>query len=54
VGWAVWRDTAALPDDLVFRVNYLGGDMPRDVATSLSGRIAATGAPAGDDGRHGS
>jgi glutamate decarboxylase len=21
VGWAVWRDTAALPDDLVFRVN---------------------------------
>ncbi|AXK37234.1 glutamate decarboxylase [Streptomyces armeniacus] len=28
VGWIVWRDTAALPDDLVFRVNYLGGDMP--------------------------
>ncbi|BBG02031.1 glutamate decarboxylase [Pseudonocardia saturnea] len=28
VGWAVWRDTAALPEDLVFRVNYLGGDMP--------------------------
>jgi glutamate decarboxylase len=28
VGWAVWRDAAALPDDLVFRVNYLGGDMP--------------------------
>jgi glutamate decarboxylase len=28
VGWAVWRDSAALPDDLVFRVNYLGGDMP--------------------------
>ncbi|HEX4062877.1 MAG TPA: glutamate decarboxylase [Streptosporangiaceae bacterium] len=28
VGWVVWRDPAALPDDLVFRVNYLGGDMP--------------------------
>jgi glutamate decarboxylase len=28
VGWAVWRDHAALPEDLVFRVNYLGGDMP--------------------------
>src|SRR2546423_942779 len=28
VGWVVWRDTAALPEDLVFRVNYLGGDMP--------------------------
>src|SRR5260370_7666206 len=28
VGWAVWRDEAALPRDLVFDVNYLGGDMP--------------------------
>ncbi|WP_245614504.1 glutamate decarboxylase [Actinokineospora inagensis] len=28
VGWVVWRDVAALPDDLVFRVNYLGGEMP--------------------------
>ncbi|GAA4546957.1 glutamate decarboxylase [Pseudonocardia xishanensis] len=28
VGWALWRDAAALPEDLVFRVNYLGGDMP--------------------------
>jgi glutamate decarboxylase len=28
VGWIVWRDAAALPDDLVFRVNYLGGEMP--------------------------
>ena len=28
VGWALWRDDAALPEDLVFRVNYLGGDMP--------------------------
>ncbi len=28
VGWVVWRDTAELPDDLIFHVNYLGGDMP--------------------------
>jgi glutamate decarboxylase len=28
VGWVVWRDSDALPEDLVFRVNYLGGDMP--------------------------
>jgi glutamate decarboxylase len=28
VGWIVWRDEAGLPDDLVFRVNYLGGEMP--------------------------
>jgi glutamate decarboxylase len=28
VGWAVWRDKAALPDDLVFDVDYLGGSMP--------------------------
>ncbi|WP_225845503.1 glutamate decarboxylase [Streptomyces sp. HPF1205] len=28
VGWALWRDSEALPEELVFRVNYLGGDMP--------------------------
>jgi glutamate decarboxylase len=28
VGWAVWRDAACLPEDLVFKVNYLGGEMP--------------------------
>jgi glutamate decarboxylase len=28
VGWVLWRDPAALPEELVFRVNYLGGDMP--------------------------
>jgi glutamate decarboxylase len=28
VGWALWRDAEVLPEDLVFRVNYLGGDMP--------------------------
>jgi glutamate decarboxylase len=78
VGWALWRDSAALPEELVFKVNYLGGEMPtfalnfsrpggqvvaqyynflrlgrdgfrrvqqtcRDVATSLSGRIAQLG-----------
>ncbi len=78
VGWAVWRGKKYLPDDLVFHVNYLGGDMPtftlnfsrpgnqivgqyynflrlgregytrimstlRDVATELSGKVAALG-----------
>jgi glutamate decarboxylase len=28
VGWVVWRDSRALPEDLVFKVNYLGGQMP--------------------------
>ncbi|MBM9461560.1 glutamate decarboxylase [Nocardioides sp. zg-536] len=27
VGWVVWRDAEDLPEDLVFHVNYLGGDM---------------------------
>jgi glutamate decarboxylase len=28
VGWVIWREAEALPEDLIFRVNYLGGDMP--------------------------
>jgi glutamate decarboxylase len=28
VGWVVWREPSALPEDLVFKVNYLGGQMP--------------------------
>jgi len=28
VGWAIWRNEEALPRDLVFDVNYLGGHMP--------------------------
>jgi glutamate decarboxylase len=28
VGWILWRDGEALPGDLVFKVNYLGGEMP--------------------------
>jgi len=78
VGWVAWRDAEALPEELVFKVNYLGGEMPtfalnfsrpgaqvcaqyymfvrlgfegyrciqqscRDMATYLSGRIAAMG-----------
>jgi glutamate decarboxylase len=27
VGWIIWRNSAALPEDLVFHVNVLGGDM---------------------------
>jgi glutamate decarboxylase len=28
VGWVLWREAANVPEDLVFHVNYLGGDMP--------------------------
>ncbi|WP_431999113.1 glutamate decarboxylase [Sphaerimonospora mesophila] len=28
IGWVLWRDREALPDDLVEHVNYLGGDVP--------------------------
>ena len=28
VGWVVWRKKADLPEELIFNVNYLGGQMP--------------------------
>ncbi|WUT01252.1 glutamate decarboxylase [Streptomyces sp. NBC_00708] len=28
VGWVLWRSPDDLPEELVFRVNYLGGEMP--------------------------
>src|ERR1700759_1295894 len=28
VGWIIWRSPGDLPEDLVFKVNYLGGEMP--------------------------
>jgi len=28
VGWVAWRDKEDLPEDLIFWVNYLGGNMP--------------------------
>jgi glutamate decarboxylase len=28
VGWVLWREARFLPEELVFHVNYLGGDMP--------------------------
>jgi glutamate decarboxylase len=28
VGWIIWRDEAALPEELIFHVNYLGDTMP--------------------------
>jgi glutamate decarboxylase len=28
VGWVIWSDASELPDDLIFHVSYLGGDMP--------------------------
>src|SRR5207342_3685263 len=27
-GWVVWRDADALPEELIFWVNYLGDNMP--------------------------
>ena len=28
IGWVLWRDQEALPEELMERVNYLGGEMP--------------------------
>jgi glutamate decarboxylase len=28
VGWVIWRDSEDLPKELIFDVNYLGGNMP--------------------------
>jgi glutamate decarboxylase len=28
VGWVIWRDGPSLPEELIYHVNYLGGDMP--------------------------
>jgi len=28
VGWVIWRDEEQLPQELIFHVNYLGGDQP--------------------------
>ena len=28
VGWVIWREAADLPEELIFNVNYLGGNMP--------------------------
>ena len=28
VGWIIWKNREALPEDLVFHCNYLGGDLP--------------------------
>ena len=28
VGWVIWRDAEDLPQELIFNVNYLGGNMP--------------------------
>jgi glutamate decarboxylase len=27
-GWALWRERSDLPEELIFKVNYLGGEMP--------------------------
>lgn len=28
IGWVLWRDKKYLPEDLIFNVSYLGGEMP--------------------------
>lgn len=28
VGWVIWREATNLPEELIFNVNYLGGNMP--------------------------
>ncbi|WP_226584559.1 glutamate decarboxylase [Acuticoccus sediminis] len=35
VGWVLWREEKDLPDEMVFWVNYLGGNM-RDIALNFS------------------
>ena len=35
VGWVVWREEQDLPEELIFWVNYLGGNM-RDIALNFS------------------
>ena len=35
VGWVVWREAQDLPEELIFWVNYLGGNM-RDIALNFS------------------
>ena len=35
VGWVLWREDADLPEEMVFWVNYLGGNM-RDIALNFS------------------
>ncbi len=35
VGWILWRDMKELPEELIFWVNYLGGNM-RDIALNFS------------------
>jgi glutamate decarboxylase len=35
VGWVIWRDGKDLPEDLIFWINYLGGNM-RDIALNFS------------------
>lgn len=35
VGWVIWREEADLPEELIFWVNYLGGNM-RDLSLNFS------------------
>ncbi|MDE4998864.1 pyridoxal-dependent decarboxylase, partial [Francisella tularensis] len=43
VGWVIWADKKYLPDDLIFNVNYIGGNMPTFALTfsRTGGQIVA-------------
>ena len=28
IGWVLWRDKSFLPEELIFKVSYLGGEIP--------------------------
>ncbi|MBC8824184.1 glutamate decarboxylase, partial [Escherichia coli] len=28
IGWVLWKDESYLPEELIFKVSYLGGEMP--------------------------
>ena len=38
IGFVVWRSKDDLPEDLIFHVNYLGGDMPTNPPFELDNR----------------
>lgn len=43
IGWIIWRDREALPKELIFDVDYLGGEMPTFALTFFrpGGQVAA-------------
>ncbi len=42
LGWIIWREAKDLPEELIFRVSYLGGNMPTFRPEFLPPRRAGT------------